>query len=184
MSCLLEKVQAPLTVPRDGRLFAFAPNGELTGVWLAGMECTECSDFLLLAHKEEMSLHYAVLRLCQAQEPRLKNVFELGANARVRLRAGSGSRLFRLYNRAGRPDRLTLEDVYVLLQPDVQALYRSEAQKLSGGTDLTHTGWKDVMAKLDLAVWPALERLFWAAGLIPCDVARIQNLTDLYLYRG
>ena len=57
-----------------------------------------------------MSLHYAILWLCRAQEPRLMNVFELDANARVPLRAG-------------RPDQMTLEDVYVVLQQDVQALY-------------------------------------------------------------
>ena len=181
---LCRRVQAPVTVPAGHRLLAFSSAGELTGVWLAGMECLESRDLLLLVRREEMELHYAILRLCRDREVRLNNVFDLGANARVRLRAGSGCRVFGLFRQAGMPEQLTLRDAYTVLQEEITDLYRCEARRLSGGKELPHSAWRDLLPALDEAVWPDLERRLWASGLIPCNTARIQNLTDLYVYRG
>ena len=173
--------------PENSRVFAFRPDGNMTGLWFGGETVgwgkEENPSCLLMAHTGVWTMRFAVREVFPASYPGKPELFMLGACASVDLYPGAGLALRALQQEAACGERVKYRDVYPALQPEMEAVWRSAAQEFCGGSAWTRLYWLSRMDEvLQLVQRPAAELLV-RHGLFPAGNVRLDGLAPVTVSR-
>jgi len=128
------------------------------------------------------SLHFALRRLIDCSIPSLQKSYMLGANALTLVRMADAYSALELVRMAPDKDRFTLRDIYLMLQPAFEQMWRRELSARRGRTVWTESDCLDALGQIAEDIFPEACTCFAGYALRICSAFRILGVSSpLYI---